>query len=128
MAEANGDGTKEKEGLLRRQIRVVAPKFTAYAEWPIGSGTKYGIRSLVDLKWKDMMGILADISPEGLVRQKGQGAVEAAERGREKLRLLVPDLPDAVLDEMTYQEMLAFMDAALGIGEENPQSAEATST
>jgi hypothetical protein len=103
---------------LRIDLRAFRPKPRAIVTW---GEQQYPVMSLIDLKYKDMIGILDamdETAPTSPVSAQEQTA-----RTRRHLQVLVPALSDEVLDQMTYRDMLAFVDAALGVGEGNPPTA-----
>lgn len=83
-------------------------------------GKKYGVLSLIDLPYEEMVEILSTAAGEK------RGTVESVDHTHRQLRMLVPDLEAKVLKRMTYREAVAFLESALGVAENPPTGGETT--
>lgn len=87
--------------------------------------TDYEVLSLLDIPYSQMMDILGAAQAP---RKSGEtDIVYNVRRSKDQLCALVPALEADVVSAMTYHEMEAFLDAALGVGG-NPPPAAATSS
>jgi hypothetical protein len=107
--------TPSKISKLLVDIQTIRPIPRATVAW---KGKKYEVLSIIDLPYAQMaeiLGIVSEPAPEGEPK-----VVTTVTRTRRQLKAMVPELPDKVLDAMTYREMVVFLEATMGTGE-NPQ-------
>jgi hypothetical protein len=87
---------------------------------------EYPVMSLVDVTYSEMIELLAVAREAG--KATGDDLGHVADRMRVQLKVLVPTLTDAVLDNMTYRELIAFLNAASGGTDDVPQTPAAESS
>ena len=88
-----------------------------------GKATEYAVWSVLDLKSKDAVAVLA---LENEIATPGKTFQEQLDLGLKQIRLLCPDLPSTV--DLTPGQMLTVRRKALGYDAANPQTAEAAVT
>lgn len=103
-------------------LKAFAPKPVGQVELADAKGkaTKYPVWSVLDLKSKDAVQVLAI---EDEIATVGKSFQEQLDLGLRQIRLLCPDLPSSV--ELTPGQMLVIRRKALGYDAANPQTAEA---
>lgn len=107
---------------LRIDVQTIRPTARAIVTF---KGTEYEVLSLIDLPYSQMteiLGIAVAPAPEGESK-----VVTNITSSRRQLKALVPALSEETLNSMTYREMIAFIESAMGSGE-NPQSGGPTSS
>ena len=88
-----------------------------------GKATEYAVWSVLDLKSKDALAVLA---LEDEIATPGKTFQEQLDLGLKQITLLCPTLPSTV--ELTPGQMLVIRRKALGYDAANPQTAEAAVT
>lgn len=99
------------EPRVLRDLRVLRPEprgFVVYGDPPIS----YKIRSVADLKRKELHEVF------GFYPDSGETEDLEAQHARmaKQIKILCPDIADAILDEMTFRECAGLYAECLGIG------------
>jgi hypothetical protein len=83
---------------------------------------QYPIMSVVDLTYAQMIDLMETASTEG--ENLSASVPKLMVTMRKQIKSIAPTLTDAVLDTMSYRNLIDFINAAMGSGENPPQATE----
>lgn len=106
--------------MLLKDLTILKPTprgHILYGDPPV----EYLIMSVVDLNYEQMIDLMDTTS--GKETDAPVSLTDLMDRMRRQIKSIAPTLTDGVLNTMTYRNLMDFLNAAMGVGENPPQAA-----